>query len=523
MSNDHTTTTTPTLKRVPPRHYRGRPIFWHEPGTCSLLQSEPVWTRAFTSDDSDYDLREILIQIAQWCQAHDERSAILYLNGGHDAASTMPPDWYRAPLADSWRITSWRTGPMAVTYETLGLTVSVRVAASWFDEGAAASDIDTLAHAYHELQDALNQQFSRQHAYLLGTPAQTGLDLLEQSLPYGLELPILPDDLRETIQHNSPQGRNEVFTAPDAQNAHLDELDWLQCYDGKWMYAACLNHIPAGRYVHRVGLQTFDEWAVGFYHFSAEVPSDWAHIGLLPMWDTWDTRERKTVYPWQPGQVFEGWATGAELQLAQRSGWEVYVDESIIWPDAQKLNPLKSWRDHLVAAREHAEKREQSTDLDTQRKARLIATAIRHILIDPIGALARRAGPERHLTPYDQKNTIPEDSYNLDFYDEGMGWSIDRPLAGWAVRFQHPEISAMVWGRARARLAKFALALPVESLILARTDALWLDCVIAGLPANVAKPGEWRPKEYLPGPHIPAPRDTSDALKLMRQARGKRE
>ena len=103
-------------------------------------------------------------------------------------------------------------------------------------------------------------------------------------------------------------------------------------------------------------------------------------------------------------------------------------------------------------------------------------------------------------------------------------------------RFQHPESPAMVWGRARTRLAKFALEQAPDALILARTDAWWMNVNLdvdyrAEMPkhlflrralshASDPKPGDWREKEHLAGP-LAAPRDTGEALRLMRQARGK--
>ena len=515
----HTTPATPpSLKRVPPRQYSPRPVFWYDPGSVLLHQSHPqqhVWSLMPYADT----LRGALTVVSQWCHANKMREAIIYLTGGHDAASTQSADYYREPLEDGWRISSWRTGPMAVTYEFMGVRVHVRVAAAWFDE--ASSDTANVGNAhvvYMADEYALLQGILRRHfgsgAYLLGTPAQTGLDLLEQSLPYGLELPPLPTELRERIQHNSPQGRNEVLTAPDGPNAGIDTLDSLVCYDAKFMYAACISHVPAGPYVHLhdgMAHENFhlDPWVVGFYRVFATVPEDWHHIGLLP---TWEPEEQKTLYPWQPGQDFESWCTGAELQLAADNGWDFTITEAIIWPDAQKLNPLRTWHDKLLKCREWAE----------AEKHPLLATALRHILIDALGALARRSVPEHHVTPLDQISTIPHSAYNRDEKPWGIEWDIDRTLAGWAARFQHPEIPAMVWGRARARLAKFGLSLPVDMLVLARTDAWWVTAQLNMDYVGLAhlKPGEWRQKEYLSGP-LDAPRDVSDALLLMRRARGK--
>ena len=523
--------TPPILRRPDKAHPKGRfkarPIFWHEPGSDGILQSEPVHRVLYSNDGSYSDLRSVLIEIARICQERGHKHAILYLTGaqggGHDAGHTMPPAWYRAPLADSWRITNWRTGPMAVTYQTVGVTVDVRVAASWFDAAASDYRVDQLADAYSYLANLLVTHCGG-YSYLLGTPAQTGLDLLENALPHHLELEVLPDDLRELIAHNSPQGRNEVLTAPDGPNASLDTLPGLVCLDAKWMYAACLSDVPAGRYEHLYGLDArrlFNESprTVGFYRVLAKVPPEWAHIGLLPMWDA---REQRTRFPWQPYAYFESWCTGAELHLARKNGWECDVLEAIAWPDAGKHNALRNWRDDLVAARATAEKLQTSLRYETRIRGELTATAIRHILIDAIGALARRETREHHLTPSDQRATIPASAYNFHLCDEGIEWDIDRPLTPWAAKFQHPEIAAMVWGRARARLASHALDMPIASLVLLRTDALWTTDVYSPDDAYAAgsRPGEWRMKEYLPGP-IPAPRDTPQALALMRQARAR--
>jgi len=482
----------PALKRSPVKGYTPRPIYWldwrEEPDIAAFLRDIP---------------------------AHD---ATLFVLGGTDIHDTPPRDWLTAPAAHGWHVTGPRDDH-ATTYTRDGITVSLYMTAAWFP---GADDLDRCRRAYAATQALIRRAWEREAAasarriHLMPTPAQTGLDLLETVLPHRAEYPCLPSYLQTLIRANFTQGRRELLTLPS-----VGDVPAVYCLDAKLQYAACVTGMPVGIPYHD-NTPVWREMEPAFYRVSATVPAGWDHIGILP------TRaevrgEWRTLYPATPGTEFSSWCSGAELQIAYEHEWPVTIRERIHWPQSsgrQRVpDPLREWKDRLVDLREYCDAASGS-DI-----APLVSAAIRSLIIHPLGSFHRAETRERHITPYDQSHTIPTASA-LDalMTEAGVEWWRDRPLSAWARRWQHPEWSAMVWGKARARQTRRGLLVPREWLIASRTDGWWMTTDPGW--EYTGKPGSYRLKRVVDGPVTPpVPRFPGDdepheLLSLMRSARG---
>jgi hypothetical protein len=405
---------------------------------------------------------DFLLDLATGDDWNGQPCQVLYIVGGWNAASMPATEWFIAP--EGWTRTTYHRDPLIAIYKRQadGRKLTLYSTAQWFGECESAG---VCRRAYIRLRELLRSTFDP-GADLLGTPARTGLDLLARSLPRNLqgtpyEYPVLDVEFREMIEHNIGQGRVE-FLPPIGGAARA--TDHLYMLDANWMYAACIRHLPAPPLEHDQG----DEYAgyrCGFYRVEFAVPYLWQHIGLLP---TWDSQARKTVYPctfserWYPAIV-----SGEELRLAYGNGWHVKILERWLFaPDrAANADPTRAWAEHLRMLRGAC------TDRREGQAGPLLRAAIRSLTIKAIGGLSRKGRAEQVETPHDQAETV-DPSMVLEITPTVIRWMRPIPLAPEMAGFNHPEWAAMVWCRARARLARAALKLPRESIIALRNDAI---------------------------------------------------
>ena len=354
----------------------------------------------------------------------------LLLIAGPYAAERPLREWWLAPADHGWQIANYTSDPPQARYHRDRTTIDVRTTGPWFGH-----DLDParVRAAWQTLSRVLRGTFDR-GVSLMGTPARTGLDLVQRSLPRHGMYPILPDDLRTIMHANAPQGRLAFLPT---ERTHSD-LYWL---DGRWMYAACVSNLPCGlrwlfershAYIERVPAMYFAGW---------RAPADWPFpFGLLP--ELTDDEEQRCTYPTDHAW-HSGWMTGAEYELARAEGWEIRISQRMTWDMAQP-DPLRNWATKLRTIREHT-------------PDPLVAYATRHLLIDTVGAFARQARAELHLTPRADAAAIPVDAYGEVIIGEHIQWSRDVPLARETHMFAHPEWSWTVWGRARTRAHRAAL------------------------------------------------------------------
>ena len=335
-------------------------------------------------------------------------------------------------------------------------------AAAWFGEGDYGPEL--AREAWHDLGRRIERKFSG--GVLMSTPASTGRDLLLRSLG-DHEYPVLDDELQQLIRSTSGQGRIELF-AGDGQLGQLCE------YDGRMMYAGCVNELPTGeaRWESCHGLGLDDAWlghTRARYRVDFTVPRSWAHVGLLGVMD--DESRAGWSWPSAPGSTGSTWCDGVELALAIEHGWDVKIRERVYWPERGR--PLDAWARRLVEL--------VPTDGPPELRP-LVRAGVRAIVLHGIGALHGRGYrvSRSSSSPIDVPRGV-----DAVYFDDAAGvysWSEDRGQR-WP-ELAHPEWTAAVWARARARLLSCPtgagrdragmLHVAPSSLVACRTDAVYM-------------------------------------------------
>ncbi len=411
--------------------------------------------------------------------------------------------------AAGWTVTRYLSALRTATLTRAGRTVTVRSSSRWY--GAEENPV-LIQQAHARLLTLLRNLFGS-WVYLWPTPTQTGQELLRGSLPFDREYPVLSPHLLERIVRNSPQGRRELTTAKDGLNAGLAKLPGLYEVDARWMYAACVRDLPTGLPQHDeisgLAVKRVADWYVphkpGVYVVHARVPQDWHHVGLLP-----ERLQDTTQWPWKPGYAFASACTGAELELAIKHGWVLSVHERLVWPE-RSSDPAKGWITKLRALR-------SAEDAEAARgdpAAALVSMALRRLVLDTIGGWHRVESVEEGFIPAGEPIMLPAGAVPQP-REGGVAWTRRRAAIS---EMTHPEWSATVWGRARARLVKEALCFPPEQIIALRTDALWAASEPLYMREVEPQPGSFRVKSSYPRP-VRAPRTETGIIALARKARG---
>jgi hypothetical protein len=433
--------------------------------------------------------------------------AQIYVIGGWSAASSPSPEWFQ-PAGGEWERQSYNRHPFLARYKNRysGRSVTVYGSAQWFGDCA---DLELVRRAYLRLRQLLRNEFGTA-VQLMGTPARTGLDLIERSLPQSkdgvpYEYPLLGASIREKIEHNIGQGRMEMLEIrPD-----VPETDKLYVLDGVWMYASCCRRLPVEPVTHDT-LDQFADYRPVFYKLKYQVPSGWDHIGLLP---TWHPRQKRPVWPSKPGNYwFTSYVSGYELRLALEKNWPIKIEERWLFADEsdRHADPLENWITKLRKLRD------QCTDEKEGEIAPLLRSAFRAITLKAIGSMHRRGRYQQVETPLDQADRIPADAEILWQTGSHVVWRRAIPLDKSMLHFQHSEWSAYVWSHARKREAEEALKHPRAAVIGLRSDAVVL-ASHPGLgydPAEKNKPGDFRLKEVLDLHGRPLPKTSREYLDL---------
>jgi hypothetical protein len=433
----------------------------------------------------------------------------VYIVGCFNAASTPKIEWFAAPLG--WERSSYHRNPLIAVYKRDRQRVHIYGSAQWFGE---CMDLQLVRRAYSRLRALLKGNFG-DAVNIMGTPARTGLDLIERSLPERIVdkvtgqrepyvWPVLPEDIRQVIEHNIGQGRMEMLR----QGPNTPQVDKLYIEDAFWMYAACCRRLPSPPVQHDM-ISEFAGYRQGFYRAEFQVPVGWSHIGLLP---TWNPRDRRTIWPSRPSTYWYTSYCGAEeLRLALEKEWPVRIKERWLFAEGDGLavDPLRNWIDKLRQIRAACTDEREGADLGP-----LLRGAIRSICIKAIGGLHRKGRYQVVETPLRRLADIPDDADIIWRTETHIRWRKPIPLDPSMAHFAHPEWSACIWWRSRARLARAALELPRETIIALRSDALALT-FDPGWRGE--RPGEFRLKRVVDLAGRPLPRTTREYLDLLQE------
>lgn len=361
-------------------------------------------------------------------------------------------------------------------HRVTGQELEIRTLHSWY--GDVAYTPEEAQGAMHLLNLYLQREFMPDtRAY--ATPAltyQSLWQLLNRLNKRQFEL--LPEDIRDVIRNSSGQGRIELCT-PDA----LSKVPALWYYDGVFMYSALCWGMPTELATH----DHINEYAgkvPARYRIRYTVPAIWEHIGLFMTPKdkvTGNSRDSASwCYPGQDyqGRTFETWADGAELDVAYNlpagmPAWNIEILERIVFkPEKDSVNkkPLDVITERLSKMREKVE-RDMLTDTTRLALYRLVRGAIRNILLHGIGGFNRTEREVTYILPPGAE--APDDYSNVRMLENGMmRYNVPQKTEKYTQQSEHPEWTALIWARCRARITRAALSLPRQELIAIRTDAI---------------------------------------------------
>jgi hypothetical protein len=434
----------------------------------------------------------------RWAQLGDSRgpalSQMLDAMGSDDdrlfvcgKLEEMTREWMCEPLTHGWKLEKeFVFKHRTAVYEREGddahicgvdncgdRKVSVKLIGhreSWFP---GCEDATVAVDAWR----ALREEWKSTGLPLLSTPRATGIALLWESLPRGVEFPALPDDLAKLIRANSPQHRIE-WVADSAPDDECEKILLSNCvqYDGRWMYASLcgLDRFPVGEPKRAEG---FTPYVPGIYDVTIRIPSTWNHVGLIPTLDDGFNSLRAWVYPSEPGRTFRTWAFEPELTLALKRGWEIFD-----FHDGYKFEkgrPLATWARRLIEMRR---KLQESAAVLYPYPASVIngfaAAAIRQILNHSIGALHKGEHQREEFVSdlrwREWRKRNPHLAEGEDVVRVEGGYMVPTFVADTSpLSIFMPHWSSTLYSRARARVAEWALLCEPETLVKIHGDALY--------------------------------------------------
>lgn len=404
-------------------------------------------------------------------------------------------DWLREPLP-AW----WHHGAhyLSLPHPVLRFEqrldgvplrrVEVHRAAAYFGEGDYSPD--DAGRAWRRLGALIGGQFDE--GRLLSTPATTGRYLLARSIPQGREWPTLELETQDFLRATTGQARVQMF-------GRTGRRERLEEWDGRLMYGALCSNLGAGEPV-RDAVDKYEGYGrQGRYLVRFTVPRDWRRrcdcgtpghdgIGLLGV------RDEGSGWRWPaaPGETATTWADGIEVAIALEHGWRLQILERLLYPmpaypivrrhngQANRRGPLDAWAGGLlkIRGRPHA--------AGAELLEGLVDAGVRSILLFGLGSLHGTPRRVTHVVTMEeaQAGAIPRSASNvLPLGAELMVWT--EPEAHTWAEMSHPEWTAGVWARARARLLSAPMGngrragmlyVPAVDVVAARTDALWLTC-----------------------------------------------
>lgn len=472
------------------RHYAERATAWIDPRTGAGVTDDG---RAFGFPAAAFPRATLtLADVLDAARRHDV--VRVYLTGPAPAIDGDVRAWMLDPGA-SWQhdargsyLDSRAPVGRYVYAHDEGRRVQIRRAAEWIGERDVTPD--AARTAWRALAAVLAGAFDG--APVLDSPSATGSELWLRSIPEGVEIPRVSDDVAELIRSTSGQGRVEL------RQLDGDTLPALHYFDGRLAYAACLRELGTGATVLDFPARTtyaavaeLLPYVRARFDVEFRAPAGWSHVGLLP--------EMTGAGQWHYPTRGRSWVDAVEADLAHREGWSLTVRRAVVF---DKARPLDGWAGRLVKARE-AVAGWSAEHADT---GELVARMLRAVLIQTIGALHSRGRDVTRVTDAPMRDR--RDGERVERLTDSL-WVLRRRAEPTARQLDvmHPELSAQVYGRARARLLRApgntgALAVDGADVLAFRTDALYLTRRPAWL--DDGKVGRYALKGTLPTP-VPNP------------------
>lgn len=382
-----------------------------------------------------------------------------------------------------------------------GRRVEVHLASSWWGEGV---DATSAAQAWDALERMVRVEFGAA-ARLLSTPSTTGRDLWHRTIPEGVAWPALEPEHQELIRASTTQGRWQVWPR--------EGVGRVRGWDMRFGYGALAWGLGVGpaRHDHE---SEWEPYQRGRALVDFTIPRTWSHVGLLPVPNddgvTWG-------YPSEPGSRHRAWVDGSELRLALEHGWQVRIRERLLLEAAQPLDTWARKLQRLYYAATPAQLRAYGTQQAAAELAQLVRMGIRAIVITTIGAWHTAQRWEWDVAA--SIGDLPDDAERLRRMDDGRV-IYARPMPthrAWSA--PHPEWSAAIWARCRARIlshdrgARGLLALPPDSLVGVRTDAIYTSADPGW--SDTGRIGSLRPS-FDTGRPVTLPTNQGELLRLIR-------
>jgi hypothetical protein len=414
-------------------------------------------------------------------------------------------------LDDAWKVDEWTVTDNAdggrLSSQGRAVYISL-LSKSYF---RTCDDVRVAFESFKALERIFLSHQKGAPLHLLSSPTLTGLVHMQMNLPRGAAYEPVSDEVLTLLSQHTTQSRTQVLTLPD-----VNKISEFHYYDGRFMYAAgAFYELPAGQPT-RDTVSEFIPYSVGWYRVAAQVPSDWAHVGILPTRNpTPDDGRGKWLWPDNPLFTFDDvWVTEPELRLAIKHNWRVEVKERLLWPD-KNARPLRAWQESIVAMRDEAARTLSEPVRGHVRRA------LQGFLYNAVGSMAVR--DERQsvdLSPAqfiaDRRDFTPDVRATLTPLDNGKFRVIKpRQKSPFRARLARYEWSAYIWARARVMLTERMLSVPRSSILGCRTDAVYLTEKPNWTDTGYC--GQFVCKGFLSG-KLTAPRTSEDLIKLKARA-----
>lgn len=435
----------------------------------------------------------------------------VYIVTGRSAETAPAEPWYYTPTEDGWAV-DFRAGSCDVrsaVYRRGRQRVDVRHTAAWWDE---CRSVRLMRSAHTALEKRLQRDFAVPgcSSALFGTPAQTGLHLLTLALPrrreggeyIPYEYPVLGDELREFFRPVHEGGRVTYQHRRDLIPSEASDLPRFFYRDGRLAYGACVREVPTGLPVHD-DVPDLEPHRPGWYRCTFTVSRGWRHIGLV-------RAIPDDVWPARGGERFTAWVSEPELRLVEaHSDWRYEIHERLLFASTSTpgADPLRGWSEKLRRAYLDA------CRLPDAELRPLLKAAVRHLLLDPLGAFGRRHGVRTYTIPFGSPLPMAFEPQRTPY-----GWQVSepQPIPPDRLRYCQPHWLAHIWAKQRANLARVALVEHAAGSVVGfRTDALYTTTPPPIHDSGAI--GEYRLKGWIPAPR-PYPRTQADLAHLADEA-----